>query len=174
MSCSSRFKTRCFDLNSMNISGVGIDLSEKAKNLGVILDSKLSTTCLISFLVNCMYLEIRKLSRLKHLLSVRSMKTLVSALILSRLDYCNSLLAGLPEEEIDRLQKAQNCAARMVLGRSRYESSTEMLKSLHWLPVRARIEYKTASLCYVSFQSSAPVYLKAIFPPYSPSRNLKS
>ena len=77
---------------------------------------------------------------------------LSSTVILSRLDYCNSLLAG--------LQHIQNSAARLVLRKPRRESATPFLKTLHWLPVKARIEYKVPTLCYQCLNSVAmPSYL---------------
>ena len=73
--------------------------------------------------------------------SVDAMKKLISSFILSRLNYSNSLLAGLPENNrLDRLQRVQNNAARLVLGR-------QGPRCLHWFPVRAGIEYKISTLC---------------------------
>ena len=97
---------------------------------------------------------------MKSILCFDSVKTLVTSLVLSRLDYYNSLLAGITEQKISKLQKAQNCAARLILGKPRSESATSMLKTLHWLPVKARIEYKISGLCYNTLHSSMPPYLK--------------
>ena len=111
---------------------------------------------------------------MRSVLTQESITTLVVSLVLSRLDYCNSLYAGLSDEKISKLQKAQNCAARLILGKSKFESSTEMLKSLHWLPVKARIEYKIAVLCYCGVTSSAPTYVSELLCPYVPPRVLRS
>ena len=91
--------------------------------------------------------------------SVDATKKLISSFVLSRLDYCNSLLAGLPESRLDRLRRVQNNAARLVLGRRGRDHTKPLLRSLHWLPVRARIEYNIFTLCYHSKDSSAPAYL---------------
>ena len=111
---------------------------------------------------------------MKSILSCNSVKALVVSSVLSRLDYCNSLLAGITEEKILKLQRAQNCAARLVLSKPRSESSTSMLRTLHWLPVRARIEYKIAVLCYSTIQTSMPSYLKDLLNSYVPPRVLRS
>ena len=111
---------------------------------------------------------------MKPFLSQKSLKTLVTSLVLSKLDYCNSLLAGLPDVSIKKLQRVQNHAARMVLSASRLTRSTEMLKSLHWLPVKARIQYKIALLCHLSQKSTAPVYLKDMLTPFERPRPLRS
>ena len=80
--------------------------------------------------------------------SVDAMKKLVPSFILSRLDYCNSLLAGHPENNwLDHLQRVQNNAAHLVLGRQGRDHATPLLRSLHWFPVCARIEYKISTLC---------------------------
>ena len=90
--------------------------------------------------------------------------TLVSAFILSRL-YCNSILYGSHEYLIEILQRVQNNAARMVLRVSRKDHIPPHLRSLHWLPVSARIEFKIASICYNCVQGNTPTYLKALVHP---------
>ena len=111
---------------------------------------------------------------MKPFLSTDAVKTLVTSLILSRLDYCNSLLVGLQDEKILKLQRAQNNAARLILGKSKLHSSIDLLRELHWLPVKARIIYKIALMCYHFFNSSCPSYLSEILNPYTPSRALRS
>jgi len=84
-------------------------------------------------------------------LTEEAAETLVSAFISSRLDYCNSLL--------DRVQRLQNAAARLVTGTSKYDHITPVLSALHWLPVRQRIVYKVALLMYKCVHGLAPPYL---------------
>ena len=125
----------------------------------------------INAVVKALYFEIRNMSRMKSILSYDSVKTLVTSLVLSCLDYCNSLLAGITVQKISKLQKAQYCAARLVLGKPR--SETSMLQTLHWLPVKARIEYKISVLCYNTLQSSMPSYLKDFLNFHVPERVLR-
>ena len=82
----------------------------------------------VNAVIKAMYFEIRNISRMKYILSYDSGKTLVVSLVLSRVDYCSSLLAGITEQNISKLQKAQNCAARLILSKPRSESATSMLK----------------------------------------------
>ena len=77
-----------------------------------------------------------------------SSKELLCAVVLSRLGYCNSLLAGCPKYLLSELQKVQNIAARLIFRTSRSARVTPMRHSLHWLPVEQRIEYKLSLLCF--------------------------
>ena len=112
---------------------------------------------------------------MRPLLSEEATKTLVMSFVISRLDYCNSLFFGITEQKLDKLQKVQNNAARLIKRISKRDSITPVLKQLHWLPVRARIKYKVAVLTYQSiFDSSFPSYLKEFVKIYSPGRSLRS
>ena len=119
------------------------------------------------------YFELRRISTIRHLLSADSTKTLVSAFVLSRLDYCNSLLSGCPKH-LEKLQKVQNSAARLVLKAHKRDHVSPLLRTLHWLPIQARIEYKLSTLCHSFFSDTAPVYLSDLLRVYSPSRQLGS
>ena len=153
--------------------GTTIAISDKAKKLGVILDNTFSMEHQINAVVKAMYFEIRNILRIKSIFSYDSVKTLVALLVLSRFEYCNALLAGITEQKILKLQKAQNCAARLILSKPKSESAKSMLRTLHWLPVRARIEYKISVLCYNTLHSSMPSYLKDLNS-YVPERVLRS
>ncbi len=99
---------------------------------------------------------------------------LVQALVISRLDYCNALLAGLPSSTIKPLQIIQNAAARLVFNEPKRAHVTPLFISLHWLPVAARIKYKTLMLAYRTTTGSAPAYFHSLLQIYIPSRSLRS
>jgi len=86
---------------------------------------------------------------------------LVLSMVLTRLDYCNAFLAGLPAYQLDRLQSASaiNAAARIIYGASRYDHVSSLLKELHWLRVPERIEFKFCALVYKCMNGSGPAYL---------------
>ena len=87
----------------------------------------------------------------------------------------NSLLAGIPDNKLNKLQRIQNHAARLVLRKSMHASLTALLRTLHWLPVKDRIQYKFACLCFQCiYQNSMPPYISDLLHPYCPSRTLRS
>ena len=81
------------------------------------------------------------------------------AFVSSRLDYGNSLLYGIAQGHLDRLQRVQNSAARLITGEWKFCHITPILQDLHWLPMRQRIDYKEASLVYKCLHGQAPSYL---------------
>ena len=93
---------------------------------------------------------------------------------MSKLDYCNSLLTGLPACALKPLQMIQNAAARLVFNQPKFSHVTPLLRCLHWLPVIARTEYKTLMLAFKATKGMAPPYLTNLIAPYKPSRTLRS
>ena len=96
---------------------------------------------------------------IRRFLTSTATATLVSAFVLSRIDYCNSLLFGSTLDVTSHLQRIQNYAARVILRLPMSSRITIHLKSLHWLPVKVRSTYKIACLCYHCHSSTAPSYV---------------
>ena len=151
-----------------------IPFSSSARNLGFFLEADLSMKKHISKICQSAFVELKRISSIRRYLSVEATKTLVTSCILSRLDYCNSLLMGCPFSVIKPLQKVQNSAARLILKVPRNQPCTPLLKELHWLPVSERIRYKVACMCYNSLTDTAPSYLTELLHVYTPSRSLRS
>ena len=101
------------------------------KNFGVTLNSNLSMSQHTSNACEAAYIQIRHISSLRHLLTTQATHTLVCSLVLSRLDYCNSLLSGCPQCLLDKLQKVQNAAARLVCKAMKSEHIHPILENLH-------------------------------------------
>ena len=164
-------------LNGLNVSDITIPFSKSVRNLGVFLDGPLSMEDHIKHLCKVLYFQLRRIAKIRHLLSVESANKLCVSLILSKLDYCNSLLYGVSDKHLAKLQRIQNSAARLVLRRDKHSSASELLKTLHWLPIKARIEYKLSTICFKCLSSDsngAPAYLSSLLNPYIPSRSLRS
>jgi hypothetical protein len=143
--------------NSVTLSPV-----DSARNLGVIFDSTLSFSEHISAISkSCLY-HIRDLRRLRNSMDQTTACTIATALVHSKLDYCNSLLLNLPSSSTNRLQLVLNSAARAVTKTSKFHHITPVLKSLHWLKINQRIHYKVMSLTYKILLSNQPSYLRSL------------
>ena len=160
--------------DSVDIGGKHIPFKSLVRNLGVRLDQTLSIQQHSSSECRAAYLELRRIASIRLYLSPSATAQLVSSAITSRLDYCNSSLAGLPVKQISRLQRVQNSAAKLVLTKSKYDHVTPLLQELHWLPIKFRPQYKIATFFYRFFGGSLPGFLSQTLCAYEPTRNLRS
>jgi len=127
--------------------------TNSAHNLGVIFDSSLSFSEHISSVSKACFLSIRDLCRIRKTLDNSTAQTIAMSLNHSKIDYRNSLLLNLPCCQLDRLQLILNSAARVVSKTPCFSHISPILKSLHWLKVDQRIQYKVLSLTYKTLQS---------------------
>ena len=104
------------------------------------------------------YLEIRRIGSIRQYLSVEANKTLVSSVVLSRLVYCNALLAGCPQVRLDKIQRVINCSARFIYKASKSAHITPLLFDLNWLPISSWIQYKIALTCFHIISGTAPPF----------------
>ena len=101
-------------------------------------------------------------------------KTLVHAFVTSKVDYCNSLLYGIPKYLLQRLQWVLNYAARIVFKSNKYDHIMPLLRELQWLPIQQRIEFKILLITFKALNKQAPTYLTDLLISYTPSRSLRS
>ena len=120
------------------------------------------------------FFHIRSLSKVRPYITYKAASSTAVCLILSKLDYCNSLLLGLPQKQIKRLQAVQNAAARTVMKCKKTDHITPILRQLHWLPIRKRIRHKILSATYRSDHDNTPLYLSDLLQKHNPSRLLRS
>jgi len=151
--------------------------SSSVRDLGVTLDSSLTFTEHISNLTRSCYFQLRRLRAIRRSVSHSIFTSIVHAFVCSRLDYCNSLLMGLPKQRLAPLQSVLNSSARLIARLPRFAHiSPYMLEVLHWLPISARIHYKILILVSKSQLSTAPRYLSDYMrkPLSASSRSLRS
>ena len=137
--------------------------SDKARNLGFILDSNLTMKQHVIKTCQTAYYELKRISSIRRYLTEDAAKQLVTSCAVSRLNYCNSLLMGTPNSVIQPMQKVQNTHARLILRAPRHQNCTSLLQQLHWLTISERIKYKTACMCYNAITGSAPSYLSELY-----------
>ncbi len=135
--------------------------SASVRNLGVIFDDQLTFKEHIVKTARSCRIALHNIRKIRPFLTEHAAQLLVQALIISRLDYCNALLAGLPSNTIKPLQMKR-------------AHVTPLFISLHWLPVAAHIKFKTLMLAYRTTTGSAPTYFHSLLRIYIPSRSLRS
>ena len=146
-------------VDTLRVGNVHLTPLSEACNLGCWFDSQLSMVTHIHKVCKSAYYHLYNLRKIRKFLDNQSIKTLVNALITSRLDYCNSLLFGAPATHLLKLQRVQNTAARLICNISRFDHITPTLMHLHWLPVKFRIDYKILLITFKVIHGLAPDYL---------------
>ena len=144
----SKKKTDKVQVKSIEIGESKITPSKYVRNLGVEMDSELSMAEQVHKICQACHFHLRTIWSIRQYLNSEATKSLVHALIISRLDYCNSVLYGIHKYLIKKLQRLQNCAACVIYKKSKFEHVSDLLNDLH---------HKF-------------IYLK----PYTPTRTLRS
>jgi hypothetical protein len=171
---ASSLNHRRIRINHLDLEGDVIKASKTVRNLGVMMDHTLSMMDHINHVRKTGFYYLRWIRKVRYCLTESAAKTIVHALVISQIDYCNSLLVNLPDCAIDKLQKLMNAAARLITHTSRHQEITPVLKHLHWLPVRQRINFKIQCLTYKALNNEAPQYLRELLVDHTPTRNLRS
>lgn len=156
------------------LKGFSLNATNQARNLGVILDSDLNFESHIKNVCKTSFYHLRNIAKVRPFLSQNDTERLVHAFITTRLDYCNALLSGLPKKNINQLQLVQNSAARVLTKTKKWSHITPVLKSLHWLPVSYRIDFKILLLVFRALSGSAPEYISDMIQRRIPARELRS
>ena len=146
-------------LSTLSVGDSQIAPSCEVRDLGTWFDSKMSMLSHIKKTCSSAFYYLYNMRRIRKYLSRSVTESLVHAFITSRIDYCNSLLYGLPNSHIMKLQRIQNAAARLVTGTPRFCHVTPLLFHLHWLPISYRIKFKILLLTFKCSYGQAPNYL---------------
>ena len=159
---------------TLNVQMDDICAADSARNLGIIMDSQMSLESHINDLRKRCYYNIRRIWNIRSCLNEEATKSLVHALVISKLDYCNAILVNLPTTILSRLQRIQNACARLIKLAPRDASITDILIELHWLPIKERCEYKVMTIVYKALHGQSPDYIASLIEQYTPSRLLRS
>ena len=128
----------------------------------------------INHVVKVSHWQIRKIRTIRRFIPEKTAAMLFISLVLSQLDYCNSLFYGITREQVHKLQLIQNVCARIIKLSPPRAHISPVLKELHWLPVNFRINFKILCVVYRCLSECAPSYLCELLTPYIPSRVLRS
>ena len=159
---------------SLQVGDNSILPSNSTKILDVSFDQKMTLNQHITNTCKSAYFQIRRINSIRQYLTDNAVKTLTQSIVISRLDYCNSVCIGLPMKSIHRLQLAQNAAARVVKRTPKREHMTPVLRDLHWLPMIKRVQFKILLLVFKSLHCEAPSYVCDLLNWYHPNRHLRS
>lgn len=164
------------DFGVLNFEGTQLVPVNSTKNLGVTLDSSLSFRHHVDSLVKTCNFHIRNLYAIRKYISRENILTLIHSLIVSRVDYCNTLLIGLPNVTLKKIQSILNRAARLVYSLPPRTPTTPFLIDLHWLPVKARIEFKLCLITFKALKFNQPSYIRELLQPlnYQSTMGLRS
>jgi hypothetical protein len=158
----------------INVAGADVQCSNSIVSLGVHIDSSLTCDRRVSSIVSACSYHLRALRHIRPALSEETAVIVGRAIILSRIDYCNSLLINTSEDNINRLQRLQNRLIRAIKKLPYRADVTAARESLHWLPVRERITYKVAMLTFKALSCHQPPYLSELLTYHIPPRSTRS
>jgi len=160
-------------VSSVVVAGVDLPVADEIKVLGVVLHRRLSFHKHVSAVARSCNYHAQTIRHIRHLLTTELGQTLAYSLILSRIDYCNAVLHCAPSYSIKKLQRVQNNAARIVLEAPRRSHVSPLLRTLHWLPVQQRIDYKVVLLTFKVRSTSTSSYLRLLIQDWEHSHNLR-
>ena len=142
--------------------GSYIQISHQVLTLGLLIDAHLTFSPYVSAMISQGYCLLRNICSVRKFLSIDHVKTLVNAIVIGKVDNCNSLLYGISAYDTDRLQKFQNSCARVIYKKRKYEHVSGILRELHWLPSEARTYFKLLCCVYKCLHDLAPAYLSEL------------
>lgn len=166
----SRYSEKKCSERTIQVGDSSIEAVASVRNLGSYMDKNMTMEAFVAIKIRNLNFLLRKIFRIRRFLTLSACKTLVQSLVISRLDYCNSLLFGISNYHMKRLQRVQNTAARLVCQATRYDSAMALRYRLHWLPVPNRVIFRILVFVYKCILQTAPVYLSELLILDTPTR----
>ena len=149
---------------SIKVGSMRIEPVDEVRNLGFFMDRFLKNSVHINRLSAAMFHNLRNIKRIRNKLDFDSTKTLIQALIMFKLDYCNALLPGSSKFLLTKLQCIQNMACRIVCSLRKFDHVTQPMYDLHWLHIQERIDYKIPCIMFKCCDGTAPKYIMDLLP----------
>ena len=171
---ASKQQRKHVSVSEIQVGECTVPCTQSARNLGVVFDEALNMDLHVTAVCRSSYMFLRKINSIRKVLSRGNAETLVHAFVTSRLDNGNSMMYGITESSLCKLQRVQNAAARCVMMVRKYDHISPALAELHWLPIRQRIIFKILLLTWRALNNQAPDYLNELLEWYQPYRSLRS
>ena len=159
---------------SIKIGNTVVTPENSAKNLGIVFDKNLSLNEHINQICKKSFFQLKRISQLRNYMSEDTTIIMIHSFLHSNLDYRNSLFNNLPKYLINKLQKIQNTAERIIKHKNKFDNITPVLKDLHWLTIERKSIFKIAVLTYKTLNGYAPQYLNDIIHKHTSVRTLRS
>ena len=159
---------------SLQIGSEQINSCTHARNIGMIMDNTLNMQKHINSICKGAWFHLRNIGFIREYLDDSTCEKLIHAFVTSKLDFMNCLLYGVPKIHLDKLQRVQYAAARLITRTRKYEHMTPVLRRLHWLPINQRITFKLMLITYKAQNDQAPSYISDLLQPVSHTRSLRS
>ena len=146
----------------LKVAGDLIPRTDLIRYLGVWLNAGLNYKHHIKKKCQASMANFIRIRSIRHLIDSDTTAGLCLSLCISHLDYCNSLLYGIPQSSLKKMQRVQNMCARLVLRKNKKDSATACLRELHWLPVKYRIQHKILTLTHKCYHNIGPAYIQQL------------
>ena len=160
--CTTARWIKLIPTESFDLGGSIIQPSKSVRDLGAYIDRDMSMTNHISRLVSSCFYQLRRIKLIRRSLPTSAAIQLVNNFVISRIDYCNGPLFGLPAYQLHRVQQVLNAAAGMIFGGKRQDSIIPLLVKLHWLSLVEHVHFKICLTVYKSLNGSSPEYISRV------------
>jgi hypothetical protein len=159
----NRFQLPRIDYQLLSVKLTDVVFQRSVLDLGVALDQELTMSVHVGNVCRSGFYQIRQLRIIRRNLTFKTAATLVHAFVISRIDYCNAVLSGITKQQLDRVQKLLNTAARLLLRIPKFDHISAAIRdTLHWLPVSHRVLFKICILVWNSITRAGPSYLQEL------------
>jgi hypothetical protein len=159
MWCASSRRQSQLPVEPLQLGQDAVTPVHAVRDLGIYLDSDVSMKTHIAKTVASCFATLRQIRSIRRSVMRPVLLSLVVSLVLTRLDYGCTTLAGLPTTLLDRLQSVLNAAARLVNSARKFDHVTPLLRDLHWLRIAERINFRLSVLVYRGLHGQAPAYI---------------